>query len=105
MRLRNLGTALLRGIQNNIPIPQLETLSVSEVNGKRFKIRNPDGTKWIHFGLYPFKKGAYIDHNNDEIRKAWFARHSQIYLERNGSRYKAINYPNSPDYYSARILW
>jgi hypothetical protein len=105
MSLRNLGTALLRGIQNNIPIPQLETLSISERTGKRFKIRNPDNTKWIHFGLYPFKYGTYIDHKNDDIRSAWFARHSQIYIDRDGRRYKAINYPNSPDFYSSRILW
>lgn len=105
MALRNIITAFRRGYENGIPIPQLKSLEVSQINGKRFKILNPDGTKWIHFGAYPYKNGAFIDHFDPQIRNAWFARHSKIYIERDGHRIKAINYPNSPDYYSSRILW
>jgi hypothetical protein len=105
MALRNIVTAFRRGLQNNLPYDQMKTLNVSEVAGKRFKIRNPDGTKWIYFGQYPLTYGTYIDHWDDATREAWFARHSRIAIQRDGKTLQAINYPNSPDYYAARILW
>lgn len=105
MALRNIVTAFRRGLYNQIPIRQLESLKVSDVTGKRFKILNPDGTKWIYFGAYPYKSGAYIDHWDDTLRENWFARHSRIIIKRNGREMAALDYPNSPDYYAARILW
>ena len=105
MPLRNIVTAFRRGLQNRIPYKQMETLKVSDVAGKRFKIMNPDGTKWIYFGQYPYQQGAYIDHWNNDLREGWFARHSRIAIRRDGKLIAAINYPNSPDYYAARILW
>ena len=105
MSLRNIVTAFRRGLYNKIPYKQMESLKVSNVEGKRFKILNPDGTKWIYFGQFPYQQGTYIDHWNDEIRENWFARHSRITVRRNGLEIQAINYPNSPDFYAARILW
>jgi hypothetical protein len=103
--LRNIINAILRAFSNNIPISQIKTLSISEINCRRFKIKNPDGTKWIHFGRYPHQHGTYLDHDNNDIKSAWLSKHSQIYLNRDGKMYKAINYPNSPKFYSSRILW
>lgn len=103
--LRNICNAISRAFSNNIPISQIKTLSISEINGRRFKIKNLDGTKWIHFGRYPYQTGTYIDHHNNDIKSAWLEKHSQIYLNRNGKSYKAINYSNSPKFYSSRILW
>jgi len=105
MALRNIVSAFRRGIVNNVPYEQLNTLSISEVAGKRFKIMNPDKTKWIYFGRYPYKDGAYIDHWDKRKQEAWFARHSKIAIHRNGMTIAAIDYPNSPDYYAARLLW
>ena len=76
-------------------------IDISERKNKRFKIKRPDG-QIIHFGVWPFKgHGTYIDHNDDKIRKAWQARHSKIMKD--GS--PAYLNPNSPDFYSFRILW
>jgi hypothetical protein len=83
-----------RGIEN------YDTLSISNRENKRFKILSPNN-KIIHFGLYPFKNGTFIDHNNETIKKNWKARHIKIlkdgkpaYLNR-----------ESPEYYSWNILW
>jgi hypothetical protein len=102
-QFRNLINAFHNGIRNGLPRKVMETLMPSDIHGKRFKI-TAEG-KTIHFGAYPFKVGAFIDHHDDEIRDAWYARHSKILISRNGKTIRAIDYPLSPDYYSARVLW
>lgn len=73
----------------------------SDKKNKRFKITLSNG-KIIHFGLYPFSgKGAFIDHHDEDIRKAWKARHSKI-LKDGEPAYKN---KNSPEYYSWNLLW
>lgn len=68
--------------------------------GKRFMIRQ--GDKYIHFGVWPFSgKGTYLDHGDDDIRKAWKARHKEI-MKDGKPAYKD---KSSPEYYSWRILW
>jgi hypothetical protein len=67
--------------------------------GKRFMIKHKD--KWIHFGAWPFAHGTYLDHHDDKIRKAWFARHKKK-LKDGAPAY--LN-PKSPLFYSAKILW
>lgn len=82
-------------------IKNWNTLDISKVKGKRFSIITPKGKK-IHFGLYPYMNGTFLDHGNEDIKKAWYSRHSRIMLK-DGK--KAILDAESPSYYSARILW
>lgn len=78
-----------------------QSLDISDKKGKRFKILNKNN-KWIHFGLYPYAgKGTYIDHHDENIRKAWNARHMKI---KNKNGYAYLD-EDSPEYYSKRILW
>ena len=51
--------------------------------------------KIIHFGSDVGR--TFIDHNNIDKKKAWYARHSKI---RN-----CINLRSSPSYWSANLLW
>jgi len=81
-------------------IENWNTLKISKAKNKRFSIRSPEG-KLINFGLYPFKKGTYIDHFDDKIRQAWIARHKKIL--KNGK--PAYKNPESPEFYSWHILW
>lgn len=81
-------------------IKNKDDLKISTRKGKRFMINTPSG--WIHFGVYPFKIGTYLDHGNDKIREAWRARHSKIKLKNGNIAYKD---PQSPEYYAWRILW
>lgn len=75
-------------------------IEISDRPSKRFKITKNDKT--IHFGLWPFRgKGTFIDHRDDEIRKAWRARHSKI--TKNGT--PAYKNKSSPEYYSWNLLW
>jgi hypothetical protein len=76
------------------------TIEISNRQNKRFKITTDDNV--IHFGLYPFKgKGTFIDHNDENLRKAWIARHSKIL--KNGK--PAYLDSSSPEYYSFNLLW
>jgi hypothetical protein len=76
------------------------TIEISDRPSKRFKITK--NNKTIHFGLWPFKgKGTFIDHRDDQIKKAWRARHSKI--NKNGK--PAYKDQSSPEYYSWNLLW
>lgn len=76
-------------------------LEVSNKTNKRFMITLDNGYV-IHFGLWPYKgRGAYIDHHDEQIRKAWQARHSKIMLNNE----PAYLNPYSPEYYSWHLLW
>lgn len=90
-----------RKVAKNKGIKNWDTLEISKAKNKRFSIISPTGKK-INFGLYPYKKGTFLDHGDKDIQKAWFARHSKIMLK-DGT--KAINNKESPDYYAAKILW
>lgn len=80
---------------------KLGKLEISLANDKRFAIRSPAG-KLINFGQWPHTgKGAFIDHGDEKIKEAWRARHSKIM--RQGK--PAYLDPESPEYYSWRILW
>ena len=74
-------------------------LKISTRKNKRFMITNQYGT--IHFGLFPYKIGTYMDHGDDDIRKRWIARHSKILK----NKLPAYQDPSSPAYYSYHILW
>lgn len=65
--------------------------------GKRFYVIY-DG-RVIHFGSAVGK--TFIDHHDEKKRLAWWARHSKIL--RQGA--PAIDQPESPDYWAARLLW
>jgi hypothetical protein len=97
MSNRNLQIA--RNIANNLGIEGI--INTSRVKGKRFTITRPDGKK-ISFGVWPYTgEGTFIDHGDEKIKKAWKARHKKI-LKDNKPAYKN---PDSPEYYSWRILW
>ncbi len=70
--------------------------------GKRFSIAAPGSSdKRIHFGQWPYTgKGTFIDHNDENIRKSWRARHGAT----EGSR-AAKDDPQSALYYAWRVLW
>ena len=75
-------------------------IKISDRPMKRFMITK--NNKTIHFGLWPFKgKGAFIDHHDEKIKKAWRARHSKI--NKNGA--PAYKNQSSPEYYSWNLLW
>jgi hypothetical protein len=88
-------------IAKNKNITNWQTLDFSNIKNKRFSIRSPKG-RLIHFGLYPFKTGTYIDHRDDKKRAAWRARHSKI-KTKNGD-YAYLD-PEQPSFYSWHILW
>ena len=88
-------------IAKDLNIKNYDTLQISKAKKKRFSIRSPSG-KIINFGLYPFKKGTYIDHKDDKLRKAWKARHGAIKLK---TGQLAKDNIDSPLYYATRILW
>lgn len=69
-------------------------LKKSDRKGKRFVIIM-DGMKH-HFGALPFKKGTFIDHKDEKIKKAWEARHS---VNKNWDN------KHSSIYYSRMLLW
>ena len=82
-------------------IQNWETLKVSTVKDKRFSIVGPDGNL-INFGLWPYKgEGAFLDHNDVDIRDAWRKRHGKI-MRGDKLAYKD---KSSPEYYSWNILW
>jgi len=77
------------------------TIENSDRANKRFKITLNDGTV-IHFGLWPFQRhGAFIDHRDENIKRAWQARHIKILKDGE----PAYLNPYSPEYYSWHLLW
>jgi hypothetical protein len=94
------GLWLVRNIATNMGIEG--TITNSRQKGKRFMITRPDGVK-IHFGSWPFTgEGTYnLEHGDKKIRRAWKARHRKI-LKDGKPAYKN---PDSPEYYSWRLLW
>jgi hypothetical protein len=79
----------------------LPEVSLSKAAGKRFSVKSPSG-KVINFGLFPFKgKGAFIDHGDEKLLKAWQARHKKILKD---GKPAYLN-PESPEYYSWNLLW
>ena len=75
-----------------------DSFDYSKVKGKRFQVKY-DG-KTISFGS---KSGStYYDHQLDELKDAWYKRHSAI-LNKQGQR--VIELKTSPSYWSAQILW
>lgn len=70
----------------------------SRAKNKRFYVMY--GGMRINFGL----KGGhtYIDHHDDQKRRAWRARHSVI---KNDQGQYVINLKSSPSYWSYHILW
>jgi len=75
-------------------------LQISEKKGKRFKIILDD--REIHFGSYPYTgKGTFIDHHDENIKKAWQARHSKI-MKNGKPAYLDVT---SPEFYSWHLLW
>lgn len=90
---------IARNIAKNLGIDG--TITESKVKGKRFTITRPDGKK-INFGVWPYTgQGTFIDHQDEKIKKNWQARHKRI-LKDGKPAYKN---PDSPEYYSWRILW
>ena len=75
-------------------------LKISNAYGKRFSIITPSG-KLVNFGQWPLVNGTFLDHGNEKIKEAWRARHSKI-MKQGKPAY--LN-PESPEYYSWRILW
>ncbi len=54
-------------------------ISKSPSKNKRFVAiftENGKKIKTTHFGLKDFKKGTYIDHQNEELKKNYLKRHS-----------------------------
>lgn len=71
---------------------------ISPKNDKRFYVIYDN--KIIHFGA---KNGhTFIDHHDNQKRKAWVARHSKI---KNKYNQYVINLKSSPSYWSKNILW
>lgn len=91
---------IVKNIAKNKGIKNWDTINISNVKNKRFSIITPNNKK-IHFGLYPYKNGTYIDHKNKILRKNWRARHIKI-LKDNKPAY--LN-KESPEYYSWNLLW
>jgi hypothetical protein len=70
----------------------------SKAKDKRFYVVY-EGRR-INFGAK--QASTYINHGDDDKRKAWYARHSKI---KNKKGEYVINLKTSPDWWSAKILW
>jgi hypothetical protein len=94
------GLQIARNIAKNIGIEG--TITNSRKKGKRFDIKLENG-KTISFGSWPFTgDGTYsLEHGDKRIRRNWKARHRKI-LKDGKPAYKN---PDSPEFYSWRILW
>ena len=70
----------------------------SKVNGKRFYVVY--NGKRINFGS---KTGStFIDHHDEDVRKAWRQRHSKIKNKQGQYVYKL---KTSPSFWSWNLLW
>ena len=99
---RRLPTAQLTAMFNKARRlnPEVSGIGYSTRKGKRFFVDLGDPRyKSIHFGS---KTGqTFIDHKDQNKRKAWKARHSKI-LKEGRPAYKN---KNSPEFYSWNLLW
>lgn len=98
MASRKLQQAKERARAVGLPGAQIATLSVSKKEGKRFSISTPSGRR-VDFGSASGE--TFLDHKNEQKRKAWRARHSKI-MRGDGLAHRD---PESPAYYAWRILW
>lgn len=71
-------------------------LKKSDRKGKRFVIEMPELGHKHHFGALPFKKGTFVDHKDEKIKKNWIARHKND---------KGYNNVHSGIYYARHLLW
>lgn len=70
----------------------------SSVKGKRFYVIY--NNKKINFGS---KTGStFIDHGDEKIRDAWYARHSKI---KDASGKLVLNNRSSASFWASRLLW
>ena len=69
-------------------------LKKSNRDGKRFVIIMDKMNH--HFGAFPFKDGAFIDHKDEKLKKNWIKRHEKD---------KNWNNKHSGIYYSRHLLW
>ena len=82
-------------------VTRWRSLRVSTRQGKRFSIETPSGRR-VHFGVWPYARGTFLDHGDAKMRAAWRARHSQIV---DGAGQLVWLDPESPAYYAYRVLW
>ena len=80
-----------------------DEIYLSTRKGKRFVIHKVGGMK-IHFGQYPLKQGAFIDHKDEKLRQDWRARNKDKKISI-GSTVKARLYPYSALHYDWELLW
>lgn len=99
MTERNLHAAKERARARGVA--RWQTMRVSNREGKRFSIETPSGRR-VHFGAWPYARGTYLDHGQENVRRAWRARHSQIV---DGAGQLVWLDPESPAYYAYRVLW
>jgi hypothetical protein len=98
---KNTKLAQAKKIAKEKNIKNWETLKVSSAKDKRFSIISPEGKK-INFGQFPFKgEGTFIDHNDEQLKRAWQARHSKIMKD---GKPAYLN-KESPEFYSWNLLW
>lgn len=71
-------------------------LKRSSKPSKRFVLIMPREGHQHHFGAKHFKKGTYIDHKDDKLKRAWIARHKGD---------KNYNNVHSGIFYSRNLLW
>jgi hypothetical protein len=97
---RRIGEARKIALKKGI-ISSPEELQISRAKNKRFALVK-DGLR-VNFGLYPYSgAGSYLDHQDDNIKRAWRARHSKITLKDGRLAYKVRN---TPEFLSWNILW
>jgi hypothetical protein len=89
---------IVRGIAKKKGIK--EEINISNAKNKRFSVRY--NGKLINFGVWPYSgNGTFIDHNNNDIREAWRARHRKIM--KNGK--PAYLQKDSAEWWSWNLLW
>ena len=69
-------------------------LTNSKKKGKRYRITMEDHHH--DFGVFPFKSGTFIDHQDEKKKTAWIARHKKN---------KNYNSKHSAIYHSRKLLW
>lgn len=83
---------------------------VSNRENKKYKVITPSG-KTVHFGdkryeqykdTTPLKAYSNLNHNDEERRKQYRARHSAVKTKDGTPAYKD---PEKPSYYAYKYLW
>jgi hypothetical protein len=97
-KLRKLD--VLREIVKQHPFLHSDDFFISDRKDKRFKWWN--GSKFIHFGLWPYLSGTFIDHQDRTKRQNWRKRHSKIKLA-DGRISKDVF--GTASYLSWNLLW